>query len=81
MIAVKYADLLSVLRVPDVDPAVAAARDDELRVWGEGSLERELLGVEMTGERLERGSVVGVDQLDHRPIGRDQDGLPIGREL
>ena len=48
MVSVEDADLLPVLRVPDVDPSVARTRDDELRVGGEGGLQRKLLGVQMS---------------------------------
>ena len=48
VVSVEDADLLPVLRVPDVDPSVARTRDDELRVGGEGSLQRKLLGVQMS---------------------------------
>ena len=40
--------LLTVLAVPDVNAAVAGARDDELGVGREGSLQGELLGVQVT---------------------------------
>ena len=43
-----YTHLLAVLAVPDVDSAVAGAGDDELRVRGEGGLQGELLGVQVT---------------------------------
>ena len=48
MVSVKNTNFLTVLRVPDVDPAVTGARDDELGVRREGSLQWKLLGVEMT---------------------------------
>ena len=48
VVSVEDADLLPVLRVPDVDPSVARTRDDELRVGGEGGLQRKLLGVQMS---------------------------------
>ena len=50
VVSVEDADLLPVLRVPDVDPSVARTRDDELRVGGEGGLQRKLLGVQMSCE-------------------------------
>ena len=43
-----YTHLLAVLAVPDVNAAVAGARDDKLGVGGEGSLQGELLGVQVT---------------------------------
>ena len=48
MVSVKNTNFLTVLRVPDVDPAVTGAGDDKLGVGREGSLQRKLLGVEMT---------------------------------
>jgi len=65
MVSVKNANFLTVLRVPDVDPAVTGARDDKLGVRREGSLQWKHLGVEMTCEGLKRGSVIGVNELDH----------------
>ena len=44
----EFTHLLAVLAVPDVDAAVAGAGDDELRVGGEGRLQGQLLGVEVT---------------------------------
>ena len=48
MVSVKNTNFLTVLRVPDVDPAVTGAGDDKLGVRREGSLQRKLLGVKMT---------------------------------
>ena len=52
MVSVKNTNFLTVLRVPDVDPAVTGARDDKLGVRREGSLQWKLLGVEMTWREL-----------------------------
>lgn len=81
VVAVQDADLGAVLRVPDVDPAVGRAGNDELRVRTEAGLEGDVLRVEVAGERLERGSGEGVDQTDERAVCRHQDGLAIGTEL
>ena len=48
MVSVENTNFLTVLRIPDVDPAVTGARDDKLGVRREGSLQWKLLGIEMT---------------------------------
>ena len=48
MISVENTNFLAVFRVPNVDPAVAGAGDNKLRVRREGSLQWKLLGVEMS---------------------------------
>ena len=81
MVSVKNTNFLTILRVPDVNPAVTGARDDKLGVRREGSLQWKVLGVEMTWgelfitmsgwsgwltcEGLKRGSVIGINELDH----------------
>jgi len=65
MVSVENTNFLTVLGVPDVDSAVTGAGDDKLGIRREGSLQWKLLGVEMTGEGLKRGSVIGVNELDH----------------
>jgi len=81
VISVQHADLLAVLRIPDVDPTVCRAADDELRVWGEGGLQGEVLGVEVASERLQCRAVVAIDEFDHGLVRRDEDGLAIWRKL
>jgi len=58
VIAIEDTHLLAVLAVPDVDAAVAGAGDDELRVGGEGRLQGQLLGVEVTCECLKGCSII-----------------------
>lgn len=69
MVSIEYAHLLPILRVPDVDPAVTRPRDHKLGVWREGGFQWQLFGVEVAGEGLESCTVVGVNQLNDRPIG------------
>lgn len=65
MISVKNTNFLAVFRVPDVDPAIAGAGDNKLRVRRKGSLQWKLLDVEMSCKGLERESGVRVNELDH----------------
>ena len=48
MISVKNTNFLAVFRVPDVDPVIAGAGDNKLRVRRKGSLQWKLLDVEMS---------------------------------
>lgn len=81
VIAIEDTNLLAVLAVPDVDAAVAGAGDDELRVGGEGGLQGQLLGVEVTCECLKGCSIIWINQFYNWAVSRDQDWFSIGREF
>lgn len=65
MISIQHTNLLPILRVPDVDPAITGPRDHELGVRGKGSFQGQLLRVEVPREGLQGGAIVGVNQLDN----------------
>lgn len=81
VVSVEDTHLLAVLAVPDVDSAVTGAGDDELRVRGEGGLQGELLGVQVTCECLKRCSIIWIYQFYNWAVSRDQDWFSIGGEF
>lgn len=81
VISIQHTNLLPILRVPDVDPAITGPRDHELGVRGKGSFQGQLLRVEVPREGLQGGAIVGVNQLDNWPVGGDENGLSIRGEL
>lgn len=81
VVAIEDAHFLSILSVPDMDSTIRWATDYELRVWGKGGLERQVLWVQMAREGLKSCSIVAVYQLDHGLVCRDEDGLAIRGKL
>ena len=81
VVSIENTNLLTVFWVPNVNPAIAGAGDDELGVRRERSLKWKLFRVEMACEGLKGGSVVWVNEFDHLSIGGDQNTFPVWGEL
>lgn len=62
-------------------PAIRGPTEHELRVGTEAGLDRDSFVVQVTGERLQRRAMEGVDQANRAAVRGDQDGLTVPAEL
>ncbi len=73
MAAIQHADLESGLSVPRVNAAVGRAGEHKFGVRREAPVDGNALVVEMSGERLHRVAVEGVEQSHHASVRRQED--------